>query len=202
MKIAILGYGIQGRSAFEYWNRDGNDITICDRNDDLKVPEHIKSQLGQDYLSNLDRFDLIVRSPNVHPKDIASANSLSILDKVTTPTNEFMKVCPTKNVVGVTGTKGKGTTSSLITTILEMNGKTVHLGGNFGISPLDLLKKGINAEDWVVLELANFQLIDLKIDPHIAVCLMIAPEHLDWHTDMDEYVNLKARCLSIRNPTT
>ena len=200
MKIAILGYGIQGRSAFEYWNRDGNGITICDRNDDLKLPEHVGSQLGLDYLNNLDDFDLIVRSPNVHPNDIVSANSASILAKVTTPTNEFMSVCPTKNVIGVTGTKGKGTTSSLITTILEMNGKTVHLGGNFGISPLDLLKKGIAAEDWVVLELANFQLVDLKTDPHIAVCLMIAPEHLDWHTDMDEYVESKSQLFVHQNP--
>ena len=164
------------------------------------MPEHVESKLGQDYLSNLDRFDLIVRSPNVHPRDIVLANSPSVLDKVTTPTNEFMSVCPTKNIIGVTGTKGKGTTSSLITTILEMNGKTVHLGGNFGVSPLDLLKKGIHAEDWVILELANFQLIDLKIDPHIAVCLMIAPEHLDWHTGMDEYVEFKSQMFVHQKP--
>lgn len=199
MKIAILGYGIQGRSAFEYWQTDDNEITICDRKTDLELPKSTKSKLGDSYLARLDKFDLIVRSPNIHPQDIVEANHEGILSKVTTPTNEFLRVCPTKNVIGVTGTKGKGTTSSLITEILKALGKTVYLGGNFGISPLDLLKNGIGSHDWVVLELANFQLIDLKQSPHLAVCLMISPEHLDWHKDMDEYIDSKKQLFSHQN---
>jgi UDP-N-acetylmuramoylalanine--D-glutamate ligase len=113
------------------------------------------------------------------------------LDKVTTVTNEFFKVCPSRNIIGVTGTKGKGTTSTLITKMLEADGRRVHLGGNIGTPPLDLLKDGIEPDDWIVLELANFQLIDLKYSPHIAVCLMVAPEHLDWHADAEEYYNAK-----------
>jgi UDP-N-acetylmuramoylalanine--D-glutamate ligase len=121
----------------------------------------------------------------------ANPESPDILDKVTTVTEEFMKVCPSRNIIGVTGTKGKGTTSSLIAKMLEAAGKQVHLGGNIGIPPLDMLKNGIRPEDWVVLELANFQLIDLKTSPHIAVVLMVEPEHLNWHSDMAEYMSAK-----------
>ena len=113
-----------------------------------------------------------MRSPSVHPGDIVAANQPEILQKVTTVTNEFFHVTPTKNLVAVTGTKGKGTTSTLIAKMLEADGKRVHLGGNIGIPPLDLLKNDIRPDDWVVLELANFQLIDLTYSPHIAVCLM------------------------------
>ena len=202
MKIAILGYGSQGAAAFEYWNTDGNEITICDRNTKVKVPEGTKKQLGTKYLKHLDKFDLIVRSPAIHPKDIVSENPKNpdILDKVTSVTNEFFKVCPTRHIIGVTGTKGKGTTSTLIAKMLEASGKRVHLGGNIGIPPLEMLKNGILAEDWVVLELANFQLIDLKHSPHIAVCLMVEPEHMDWHEDMDEYVAAKQQLFMNQRP--
>jgi UDP-N-acetylmuramoylalanine--D-glutamate ligase len=145
---------------------------------------------GPEYLANLDEYDLIVRSPSVHPRDIVAANSEKILRKVTTVTEEFFRTCPAP-IIGVTGTKGKGTTSTLIAKIIETSGETVHLGGNIGIPPLDMLKDGIKPTDWVVLELANFQLIDLRISPKIAVCLMVEPEHLDWHTDIEEYVKAK-----------
>jgi UDP-N-acetylmuramoylalanine--D-glutamate ligase len=192
VKIAILGFGVEGQTAFRYWNTDGNVITICDGNNKVAIPEGINSKLGADYLSGLEDFDLIVRSPGLYPGDIVSANSPEILNKVTTSTNEFFKVSPTKNIIGVTGTKGKGTTSTLITRLLEASGHKVHLGGNIGKSALELLNDQINPEDWVVLELSSFQLIDLKYSPHIAVCLMIVPEHLNWHKDMDEYIKAKS----------
>ncbi len=181
MKIAILGFAGQGRSAYEYWNRDDNELTICDKDTKLDIPAGAQSRLGDDYLKDLDKFDLLVRTPALHPRDIVAANSEDILSKVTTVTNEFLKICPTKNIIGVTGTKGKGTTSTLIAKMLEACSKKVHLGGNIGTPPLELLKNDIKPEDWVVLELANFQLIDLKTSPHIGVCLMVVPEHLDWH---------------------
>jgi UDP-N-acetylmuramoylalanine--D-glutamate ligase len=192
MKVAILGFGAQGQSAYEYW-RTGNEITVCDQNESLKLPADAQAQLGLSYLHNLERFDLIVRSPSVHPNGITAVNPLGILSKVTTVTNEFFRACPTPNLIGVTGTKGKGTTSTLIAKMLEAAGKRVHLGGNIGTPPLDLLKNKIQADDWVVLELANFQLIDLKYSPHIAVCLMVVPEHLDWHADTEEYYNAKTQ---------
>ncbi len=188
MKIAILGYGSQGKSALEYWGPK-NDITVCDQND-IDLPEHIAKQIGKGYLGNLERFDLIVRSPAIHPDDIVEANDTHVLRKVTTVTEEFFRVCPA-TVIGVTGTKGKGTTSTLITKILQNAGKTVHLGGNIGIPPLEMLKDNIQPSDYVVLELANFQLIDLHFSPAIAVCLMVAPEHLDWHKGIAEYIGAK-----------
>ena len=200
MKIAILGYGEQGRSAYEYWNKPGNEITVCDQNESVILPDDVKKQMGPDHLNGLGQFDLIVRSPIVHPSNIVAANLPEILSKVTTVTNEFMKVCPTKNIIGVTGTKGKGTTSTLIAKILEADGKTVHLGGNIGIAPLDLLKNNIKPEDYVVLELANFQLIDLKNSPHIAVCLMVVDEHLDWHKDIEEYITAKQQLFLRQTP--
>lgn len=193
MKIAILGWGSQGQSAFDYWNHDSNQITICDVDESVNLPADAQAQLGSDYLKNLGAFDLLVRTPALHPRDIvaANANNSQILDKVWTNTNELFKVCPSRNIIGVTGTKGKGTTSTLIALMLEADGKKVHLGGNIGIPPLELLKNNIVPDDWVVLELANFQLIDLKQSPHIAVCLMVVPEHLDWHEDVNEYIDSK-----------
>ena len=191
MKIAILGFGAQGRSAYEYWGKPENEITVCDINSAAEIPVQAKSKLGADYLKDLEKFDLIVRSPSVAPEEIAENNSPAILEKVTSVTNEFFKVCLTKNIIGVTGTKGKGTTSSLIAQMLEASGKKVHLGGNIGVAPLDLLKNNINQDDWVILELANFQTIDLKYSPHIAVCLMVVPEHLDWHSNEKHYYDSK-----------
>ncbi len=191
MRIAILGFGQEGQAAYDYWRSPDNQLVACDQNEAVELPSDVARQLGPDYLKNLDGFDVVVRSPGIAPSDIVAANSPGILTKVTTGLNEFFRVCPTKNIIGITGTKGKGTTSTLIAKMLEAAGKTVHLGGNIGVAPLDVLKGSIQPDDWVVLELSSFQLIDLAYSPHIAVCLMVVPEHLNWHADMDEYVNAK-----------
>lgn len=173
---------------------------MCDVDTSAELPSDVESSLGPDYLSGLDSFDLIVRSPSIHPTQIIQNNDPEILIKVTTITNEFFRVCPTKNIIGVTGTKGKGTTCALITEILRAAGKTVHLGGNIGTPPLDLLNENIQPEDWVVLELANFQLIDMKYSPKIAICLLIEPEHLDWHPSLEEYFNSKKQLFAHQKP--
>ena len=191
MKVAVLGYGKQGHSAHQYWGAKGHEITICDQNPNVELSEGTNNQLGESWNKNLDQYDLLVRSPLVHPREITKYNSPEILQKVTTVTDEFLKVCPSKNTIGITGTKGKGTTSTLVAEMLKAAGKQVHLGGNIGIPPLDLLKNNIGRDDWVVLELANFQTMDLKHSPHIAVCLMVVPEHLDWHTNDKEYYTAK-----------
>lgn len=202
MNIAIVGYGEQGRSSFEYWFNKGNVVVICDQNPSTQVPPGALDKLGFNYLENLHEFDLIVRSPAVHPTSILEANPdhPEIIDKITSNTEEFFNVCKAP-IIGVTGTKGKGTTSTLITRILQTADKTVHLGGNIGTPPLDLLKSNIAETDIVVLELANFQLIDLKQSPHIAVCLMITEEHLNWHKDMYEYINAKRQIFVHQKPS-
>lgn len=199
MNIAILKFGMQGRSAYDYW-RDGNTITIHDAVPVPDAPEDTTVIYGDDYLKNLEKYDLIVRSPSVHPNDIAQANSPAILTKVTSNTEEFFKVCPSPNTIGITGTKGKGTTTIFIAKMLEAAGMRVHMGGNIGIPPLDLLKNDIQPEDWVVLELANFQLIDLKQSPRVAVCVTVSPEHLDWHKDTAEYIHAKQQLFANQSP--
>ncbi len=192
MRVAILGFGVEGQSAFTYWRKTGAEITICDQRSDIEVPVDAQKQLGAHYLDHLSRFDIICRTAGLNPNQILAANPDLEKTKITTVINEFLRVCPTQNVIGVTGTKGKGTTSTLIAKMLEASGRTTFIGGNIGLSPLDFLPE-ITADSWVVLELSSFQLYDLKHSPHIAVCLMIVPEHLNWHDDMDDYTAAKAQ---------
>lgn len=191
MNIAIVGFATEGRVSAQYWATRGHVVTICDQNADLDVPSEYSSQLGDDYLRGLDRFDVIVRSAGIHPA-LLLADNPTIGSKITSAINEFLRACPTKNTIGITGTKGKGTTSTLTTKMLEAAGKKVWLGGNIGRSPLEFIDE-IKPADWVVLELSSFQLIDLHHSPHIATCLMVVPEHLNWHVDMDEYTEAKSR---------
>lgn len=191
MNVALLGFDLEGHVSYDYFKSRGDSITICDQNTEIIVPDGVASQLGEHYLDDLQRFDVIVRTAGMPPHVITDKNP-DVVDKVTTQTNEFFKVCPTKNIIGVTGTKGKGTTSTLITKMLEAAGKQVFLGGNIGIPVFNLLPQ-LHEDSWVVLELSSFQLIDLKQSPHIAVCLMVVPEHLNWHANMDEYVTAKSQ---------
>ena len=185
MNIAIAGYGIEGKANYSYWRELGNELTIADERDEVEgLPEGAKTILGAEAFSKLSDFDLIIRSPSVHP------GKLPYGDKVWSSTNEFFVKCPVP-VIGVTGTKGKGTTSSLIASILAAAGRRVHVIGNIGKPALAELAN-IMAEDIVVFELSSFQLWDVMKSPHIAVVLGIEADHLDVHTDMDDYVNAKA----------
>ena len=182
-RVVILGYGIEGRSAAAYFAGLGDEVTIADVDSALAIPVGFESKLGPDYLNNLDGFDVAVRSPGIRP------DAFRTTARVTSAIIEFMDKCPAP-IIGVTGTKGKGTTSTLIARILEAAGKTVWLGGNIGTSPLDFLPQ-VKPDHYVVLELSSFQLIDAHVSPQVAVCLMLAPDHLNWHTDMDEYLTAK-----------
>ena len=198
MRIGIIGYGLEGQAAYEYW-RDKGEITVCDINE-VDVPEGVNLQTGPGYLADISRFDIIVRSPGVKLETLVQAGGDSIKNKLTSNTNEFFKVSPTKNIIGVTGTKGKGTTSALITEILKQAGKTVHLGGNIGVPAISLLNENIHDGDWVVLEMSSFQLTDFHYAPHIGVCLMVVPEHLDWHRDIDDYFMAKTNLFRYQTP--
>lgn len=198
MKVAIIGYGVEGQSALHYWQDQGAAVTVCDQNDRIELPAGVASQLGAQYLKGLNHFDLIVRSAGIHPSVILRDNP-GVKSKITTVINEFLRVCPTTNVIGITGTKGKGTTTTLVAKMLEAAGKQVFVGGNIGISPLVYLDQ-ITPESWVVLELSSFQLFDVQYSPHIAVCLMMAGEHFNWHGDLDSYVKAKSQLFAHQTP--
>lgn len=192
MKVAIVGFNTEGQSSYAYYLAQGHEIEIRDQSTDLSLPEGASSLLGDNYLDGLEEFDLIVRTAGLPPSKISAQNP-GIESKLTSQINEFLRVSPTQNIIGVTGTKGKGTTSSLITKLLEATGRKVWLGGNIGTPPLSFLAE-LSPDSWVVLELSSFQLTDLTAKaPHIAVCLMVMPDHLDWHDDLDDYIKAKTR---------
>jgi UDP-N-acetylmuramoylalanine--D-glutamate ligase len=190
MKIAIVGFDVEGKATYDYLVAlGGHEITVCDQNTAVQLPAGVASQLGDSYLDGLDAYDVIVRTPGLHPYLIIEKNP-GVEERITSHINLFYGGTPTRNIIGVTGTKGKGTTSSLITAILHAAGKDVHLGGNIGVPPLTFVRD-LNEDSYVVLELSSFQLIDCRYSPQVGVCLMIAAEHLNWHADMSEYVAAK-----------
>lgn len=176
-KIAIFGYGIEGQAAFKFLQKD-NEVSIFD--DDPQVAQTVQK---------FTTFDLIVRSPGVRPDHPKILKLKKTGVKTTTPTNLFFKLCPGK-IIGVTGTKGKGTTATLIYEFLKTAYKNVYVAGNIGTPALEILPK-LNRQSLIVLELSSFQLIDLDISPHIATVLMVTSEHQNWHKNVAEYRSAK-----------
>ena len=125
MKIAILGYATEGKVSYEYFKNLSHDVVIHDGDENITVPEGANNVLGDQWLDDLGSYDLVVRTAGLNPNKILEKNP-GLKPKITSATNEFLKKCPTKNVIGVTGTKGKGTTSTLIARMLEKSGKKVY----------------------------------------------------------------------------
>jgi UDP-N-acetylmuramoylalanine--D-glutamate ligase len=173
-KIAIVGKGIEGKSSEEFFKKHGALITVLDKDQ------------GEDYLKDLDKYDLIVRSPGVN---LSKLEVQASREKITSQTKIFFDLSSAK-IIGVTGTKGKGTTSSLIYEMLLKEGRDAYLVGNIGKPALDILDN-LNDQSIVVYELSSFQLEDLKKSPHIAVMLMVTSEHLDYHKDTQAYIDAK-----------
>lgn len=190
-KLLILGFGREGRDAFEFLRRIFPDKTIgiADRNEKIKIPKLKKADwyIGENYLKAIGKYDGIVKSPGIPPKIVEP--HLKKGHRIISATEIFFKTCPGM-IIGVTGTKGKSTTSAMIYHILKRSGLKPHLVGNIGKPALSaLLFAGQN--DIFVYELSSHQLYELKKSPHIAVFLNLYPEHLDYYRNFEEYANAK-----------
>ena len=174
-KILIVGKGIEGNAVLKYLKKHlpSSVIDIVDQKD------------GSNYLDRQKNYDVAVKSPGV--------KSELIKIPYTTATNIFLSNLKGK-VIGVTGTKGKSTTTTLIYKMFEKEGCNVYVGGNIGQSPLDFIDN-LNDNSWTVLEMSSYQLKDLKTAPHIAVVLMITSEHLDYHKTQEAYIDAKRNIL-------
>jgi len=176
MKIAILGYGKEGHSAEAYFTKHGNEVQIFDK--------FTEEELGK---MDFSQFDMVLRSPSVHPRENFSSM-----------TRYFFDNCPAP-IIGVTGTKGKGTTCSMIAAILKELGKNVYLVGNIGKPVIDVLDD-LKSDEAVVFEMSSFQLWDLEKSPHVAVVLRIEADHLNVHDGFDDYVNAKGHIAEYQTP--
>jgi UDP-N-acetylmuramoylalanine--D-glutamate ligase len=200
--IAVVGLGVEGLSTVRYLFDQGLKVTVLDEGEEgsfdprslAEAKEHGATlQFGKTSLDNLGHFDIIVRSPGIKLTRSELQRAKQNGATITSQTQLFLEACPCQ-VIGVTGTKGKGTTASLVFEMLQKAGFNAYLGGNIGKPPLDFLST-LTPQSRVVLELSSFQLQDVTISPHIAVLLMIVPEHLNVHESMEEYVFAKRNIL-------
>ena len=195
-KILVMGLGVSNRPLVRMLLAYGCDVTGCDKtpraqfDDELRELEAFgcKMKVGEGYLDGLSA-DLVFRTPGMHPNIPALKALRESGAQVTSEMEVFFELCPC-TMIAVTGSDGKTTTTTLISEMLKASGKTVWLGGNIGTPLLPLIDQ-IQETDYAVVELSSFQLMDMQRSPHIAVVTNLAPNHLDVHKDMDEYIQAK-----------
>ncbi|MBQ8219185.1 MAG: UDP-N-acetylmuramoyl-L-alanine--D-glutamate ligase [Bacilli bacterium] len=190
-KIAIIGLGVSNIPLLEYLYDLGCDVVIfSDKEIEIDLSRYnYHCYIGEDSMKNLVGFDIIFRSPGCLPTNKYIQEEIRKGCYVTTEVAEVIKLAPCK-IIGVTGSDGKTTTTTLIDLVLRENGYKVWLGGNIGIPLFTKINK-MKKEDIVVLELSSFQLMDMDVSPDISVITNISPNHLDKHTDYQEYINSK-----------
>ena len=208
-KIAIIGLGVSNIPLIDYMHEKKAKVTVFDDREFEKIPEEITKKIenykfeysfGKDNLKKLKNFDIIFRSPSCLPTRTELVEEEKRGALVTTEIEMLMKMCPCK-IVGVTGSDGKTTTTSLIYSILKEAGYNTYLGGNIG-TPLFTKISEIKPDDIVVLELSSFQLMGMKVSPHIGVITNITPNHLNIHKDYQEYIDAKKNILNYDNAIT
>ena len=197
-KVAIIGLGVSNLPLLDYLYEKKANVTVFDEREYDKIPKDIIDKitkygfilhLGNDCLQYLKNFNVIFRSPSclpTKPELVEEANRGAL---VTTEVELLMEMCPAK-IIGITGSDGKTTTTSLINAILQKGGYKTFLGGNIG-TPLFTKLPDITPEDIVVLELSSFQLMGMQVSPQIAVITNITPNHLNIHKDYQEYIDSK-----------
>ena len=195
-KIAVLGLGVSNRPLVRLLLRYGCDVCGCDKTPREKLDAQVlelerqgcRLHLGEGYLDDL-QADIVFRTPGMHPGNPAIVSLKERGAQITSEMEVFFELCPC-TILAVTGSDGKTTTTTLISEMMKNAGKTVWLGGNIGTPLLPLLDE-MKQTDFAVVELSSFQLMDMRRSPHVAVVTNLAPNHLDVHKDMDEYVDAK-----------
>ncbi|MDD6225603.1 MAG: UDP-N-acetylmuramoyl-L-alanine--D-glutamate ligase [bacterium] len=203
-KVTFCGIGTSNLPLIELFAKNSADVYACDKKsyeqlgENAKIAEKAGAKLilGDDYLKNLDT-DILFRSPGTpfYKEELEEMKSRGVV--VTSEMEVFFDLCPCK-IIAVTGSDGKTTTTTIISEMLKAAGFNVHLGGNIG-KPLLPEIESISPEDFAVVELSSFQLISMRKSPDIAVVTNLAPNHLDIHKDMQEYVDAKKNIILHQN---
>ena len=194
-RILILGFGREGRATYEFLRKyfeekalfvADRDINLLDKNPDLMDDMNLEVQIGEEYLNGIEEYDLIIKAPGISFKGI---NISKFESKITSELELFLEYIPC-TTIGVTGTKGKSTTSSLMYDVLKNNGKKTYLLGNIG-NPLFNEIENIDEETCVVIELSSHALQYIKKSVDIGILLNIHEEHLDHYESYEEYIFAK-----------
>lgn len=194
-KVAIVGAGVSNTPLIQMMIDLGANVVVCDKKESLGEYEielrknNVELFLGIDYLEGTKDADIIFRTPSLMPTNPYIQDAIKRGAYVTSEMGEFLKYCRGK-IIGITGSDGKTTTTTLVYEMLKKQGYNVFLGGNIG-NPLFHKIEEIKEDDFVVLELSSFQLIDAKYSPDRAIITNITPNHLDIHKDMQEYIDAK-----------
>ncbi len=205
-KVAIIGLGVSNLPLLDYMYDKKARVTVFDERNIEAISKEVMDKittygfefsLGKNCLDKLKGFDVIFRSPSCLPTRIELQQEENRGAIVTTEIEMLMKMCPCK-IIGVTGSDGKTTTTSLIDSILEKAGYHTFLGGNIG-KPLFTKLSEMKPEDIVVLELSSFQLMGMEVSPDIAVITNITPNHLNIHKDYEEYIEAKKNIFKYQN---
>lgn len=190
--VDVIGMGVSNLPLIKLLCKNGAIVTVCDKNENIDKTLldgfDVNFILGEHYLENLSS-EIIFRTPGLNALNKHLINASKKGSIITSEMEIFFEVCPCK-IIGVTGSDGKTTTSTLISKILENDGYKVHLGGNIG-KPLLCDVPDIKETDICVVELSSFQLQSMKKSPDIAVITNLTPNHLDIHKDMAEYEDAK-----------
>ncbi len=196
-KICFVGIGVSNTDAMLLFAKKGAVVTACDKKTRETLGDTatrleeagITLKLGDSYLDNLGEYDVVFRTPGMryNTPELEQARAQGAV--ITSELEVFFDLCPCQ-IIAVTGSDGKTTTTTIISELLLKQGKRVFLGGNIGIPLLAKIEE-ITPDDVAVVELSSFQLISMRTSPHIAVVTNLSPNHLDMHTDMQEYVDAK-----------
>lgn len=201
-KVALIGLGVSHKDLIFMLKEKGVDVTLLDKSTSTELGEiysklksaGIKCVLGKEYMESLTDYDVIFRSPGVYYNKPELCNARESGVVITSEIESFFELCPCK-IYAVTGSDGKTTTTTLISEMLMKQGYNVHMGGNIGRALLPIIEQ-IKPDDMCVVELSSFQLISMTNSPDVAVITNISPNHLDVHTNMDEYIGAKMQLLA------